>query len=172
MTAACFPAYVEQTLAPTLSPGDIVILDNRAAHKDAAARALIEAAGAKLLFLPSYSPELNPIKNAFSKLKALLRKAAARTVEQLGTPSDTRSTPSHPTNAPTTSPPLGVMQTDRKMLWLVELQTPSLKAKLLPQATPIFHVIDAPPNPTMEENLYLRCSEPKAVNSWPGHSCQ
>lgn len=83
MTAAWFLAYVEQILAPTLSPGDIVILDNLAAHKGAAARAVIEATGAKLLFLPPYSPDLNPIENAFSKLKALLRKAAARTVEQL-----------------------------------------------------------------------------------------
>lgn len=83
MTGGWFLAYVEQILAPTLSPGDIVILDNLAAHKSAAARAVIEAAGAKLLFLPPYSPDLNPIENAFSKLKALLRKAAARTVEQL-----------------------------------------------------------------------------------------
>lgn len=83
MTGGWFLAYVEQILAPTLSPGDIVILDNLAAHKSAAARAVIEAAGAKLLFLPPYSPDLNPIENAFSKLKALLRKAAARSVEQL-----------------------------------------------------------------------------------------
>jgi transposase len=83
MTGAWFLAYVEQVLAPTLRPGDIVILDNLAAHKNAAARRTIEAAGAKLLFLPPYSPDLNPIENAFSKLKALLRKAAARTVQQL-----------------------------------------------------------------------------------------
>ncbi|HQR90744.1 MAG TPA: IS630 family transposase, partial [Caulobacter sp.] len=83
MTGAWFLAYVEQILVPTLAPGDIVILDNLAAHKSAAARAAIEMAGARLLFLPPYSPDLNPIENAFSKLKALLRKAAARTVEQL-----------------------------------------------------------------------------------------
>jgi len=83
MTGGWFLAYVEQILVPTLSPGDIVILDNLAAHKSAAARAAIEIAGARLLFLPPYSPDLNPIENAFSKLKALLRKAAARTVEQL-----------------------------------------------------------------------------------------
>lgn len=83
MTAAWFLAYVEQVLVPTLAPGDIVILDNLAAHKSAAARDAIEATGARMLFLPPYSPDLNPIENAFSKLKALLRKAAARTLEQL-----------------------------------------------------------------------------------------
>lgn len=83
MTGAWFLAYVEQVLVPTLRPGDIVILDNLAAHRNAAARRAIEAAGARLLFLPPYSPDLNPIENAFSKLKALLRKAAARTVQQL-----------------------------------------------------------------------------------------
>jgi transposase len=83
MTAAWFLAYVEQVLVPTLAPGDIVILDNLAAHKSAAARDAIEATGATMLFLPPYSPDLNPIENAFSKLKALLRKAAARTLEQL-----------------------------------------------------------------------------------------
>jgi len=83
MTAAWFLAYVEQVLVPTLAPGDIVILDNLAAQKSAAARDAIEATGARMLFLPPYSPDLNPIENAFSKLKALLRKAAARTLEQL-----------------------------------------------------------------------------------------
>jgi transposase len=83
MTGGWFVAYVEQILVPTLKPGDIVILDNLAAHKSAAARTAIEMAGGRLLFLPPYSPDLNPIENAFSKLKALLRKAAARTVEQL-----------------------------------------------------------------------------------------
>jgi transposase len=83
MTSEWFQAYVEQVLAPTLRPGDVVILDNLAAHKSAAARDAIEAAGARLLFLPPYSPDLNPIENAFSKLKALLRKAATRTVDHL-----------------------------------------------------------------------------------------
>jgi len=68
---------------PTLRPGDIVILDNLAAHKNAAVRLTIEAAGAEIRFLPPYSPDLNPIENAFAKLKALLRKAAARTVDNL-----------------------------------------------------------------------------------------
>ena len=83
MTGAWFLAYVEQVLVPTLTPGDIVILDNLPAHKGSAARRAIEAAGARLLFLPPYSPDFNPIENAFAKLKALLRKAAARTIEEL-----------------------------------------------------------------------------------------
>ena len=84
MTQAWFLAYVLQVLVPTLRPGDIVVLDNNlAAHKGAAVRQAIEAAGATLLFLPPYSPEFNPIENAFAKLKALLRKAAARTLVQL-----------------------------------------------------------------------------------------
>jgi len=83
MDGAWFLAYVKQVLIPTLSPGDVVILDNLPAHKGAAVRAAIEAAGASLLFLPPYSPDFNPIENAFSKFKAYLRKAAARTVDQL-----------------------------------------------------------------------------------------
>ena len=83
MTGEWFLAYVEQVLVPTLSPGDVVIMDNLPAHKGTAVRHAIEASGARLLFLPPYSPDFNPIENAFSKLKALLRKAAARTVDQL-----------------------------------------------------------------------------------------
>jgi transposase len=83
MTSEWFVAYVEQILVPTLRPSDIVILDNLPAHKSAAARQAIEAAGARMLFLPPYSPDFNPIENAFSKLKAILRKAAARTVPDL-----------------------------------------------------------------------------------------
>jgi transposase len=83
MTGDWFRAYVEQILVPTLKPGDIVILDNLPAHKNAAARRAIQRAGAELRLLPPYSPDLNPIENAFSKLKAQLRKAAARTVDQL-----------------------------------------------------------------------------------------
>jgi transposase len=83
MTAAWFLAYVEQSLAPTLSPGDVVIMDNLPAHKGAAVRRAIEATGAELRLLPPYSPDFNPIENAFAKLKALLRKAAARTVSSL-----------------------------------------------------------------------------------------
>lgn len=78
-----FEAYVAQVLVPTLKPGDIVILDNLSSHKRLAAREIIEAVGARLMFLPPYSPDFNPIEKAFSKLKALLRKAAERTVSDL-----------------------------------------------------------------------------------------
>lgn len=76
-----FTAWVEQFLVPTLSPGDIVILDNLGSHKGEPVRRAIRAAGARLLFLPPYSPDLNPIEQVFPKLKTLLRKAAERTVE-------------------------------------------------------------------------------------------
>jgi transposase len=78
-----FQAYVDQVLAPSLSPGDIVIMDNLGSHKGSKVRAAIEAVSARLLYLPPYSPDFNPIENAFSKLKALLRKAAERTVDAL-----------------------------------------------------------------------------------------
>ena len=78
-----FRAYVEQVLIPTLTPGDIVIMDNRPAHKGAPIRLTIEAAGARLLFLAPYSPDFNPIENAFAKLKTALHKTAARTVKGL-----------------------------------------------------------------------------------------
>ena len=78
-----FQAYVDQVLVPELSPGDVVIMDNLSSHKGGQIRQAIEAAGASLLYLPPYSPDFNPIENAFSKLKALLRKAAERTVEGL-----------------------------------------------------------------------------------------
>lgn len=78
-----FQAYVDQVLVPELAPGDIVVMDNLGSHKGPAVRAAIAAAGARLLFLPPYSPDFNPIEMAFSKLKALLRKAAERTVEGL-----------------------------------------------------------------------------------------
>jgi transposase len=83
MTGQAFLAYVEQVLAPILKPGDIVVLDNLPAHKPIAIRDAIEAAGAVMLFLPPYSPDFNPIEMAFSKIKALLKKAAARTVQDL-----------------------------------------------------------------------------------------
>lgn len=83
MTGDRFVAYVEQVLLPELRAGDVVVLDNLSAHKRAEARELIESAGCALIFLPAYSPDLNPIENAYSKLKALLRKAKERTVEGL-----------------------------------------------------------------------------------------
>lgn len=76
-----FRLYVEQVLAPTLGPGDLVIMDNLGSHKGKAIRRAIRSAGAKLLFLPKYSPDLNPIEQVFAKLKHRLRKAAARTFD-------------------------------------------------------------------------------------------
>jgi len=81
INGASFLAYVEQVLVPTLAPGDIVIIDNLGSHKGKAVRKAIRAAGAKLFFLPPYSPDLNPIEQVFAKLKTLLRKAAERTVD-------------------------------------------------------------------------------------------
>ena len=80
-----FLAYVEQVLCPTLGAGDIVILDNLGSHRSDKIRQAIEAHGATLLYLPKYSPDLNPIENAFAKLKAALRRAAARSTEALWT---------------------------------------------------------------------------------------
>jgi len=76
-----FLAYTEQILVPTLGRGDIVIMDNLGSHKGVAVRRAIQSAGARLFFLPPYSPDLNPIEQAFAKLKTLLRKAAERTIE-------------------------------------------------------------------------------------------
>lgn len=85
MNSAIFLAYVRQFLAPTLKPGDIVVMDNLKPHKAAGVREAIEAAGATLRYLPPYSPDLNPIELLFAKLKALLRKAAERSIEALWT---------------------------------------------------------------------------------------
>ena len=100
ISTAGFEAYVARMLAPTLEPRQIVVMDNLQQHLGARTRELIEARGAELWFLPAYSPDLNPIEEAFSKLKALLREAAARTHETLAaaiwsalkaiTPSDAR----------------------------------------------------------------------------------
>ncbi len=78
-----FEAYARQVLAPSLRPGDIVVMDNLSSHKRAGVRQAIEAAGGSVLFLPPYSPDFNPIEPGFAKLKALLRKAGKRTVEEL-----------------------------------------------------------------------------------------
>ncbi|WP_185927947.1 transposase, partial [Pseudorhizobium endolithicum] len=83
MNGPAFLAYAEQVLAPELRPGDVVVMDNLPAHKISGVRDAIEKVGARLLFLPPYSPDFNPIEMAFSKLKALLRKVAARTVDDL-----------------------------------------------------------------------------------------
>ena len=76
-----FLAYVRQFLIPTLKPGDVVVMDNLGSHKGRAVRAALRAVGAKLFFLPPYSPDLNPIEQVFAKLKTLLRKAEERSVE-------------------------------------------------------------------------------------------
>ena len=81
VNSASFGAYIEQFLVPTLNPGDIVVMDNLGSHKAQAVRRLIRAAGAKLFFLPRYSPDLNPIEQVFAKLKTLLRKTDPRTIE-------------------------------------------------------------------------------------------
>lgn len=78
-----FLAYTEQVLAPALSAGDIVIMDNLGSHKSQAVRTAIRNVGARLIFLPPYSPDLNPIEQVFSKLKALVRKARARSIEAM-----------------------------------------------------------------------------------------
>ncbi len=83
MNGEAFVAYIRQVLAPTLRPGDIVVMDNLPAHRRSEVRHDIEAAGAILHYLPPYSPDLNPIENAFAKLKAMLRKTAARTIDEL-----------------------------------------------------------------------------------------
>lgn len=101
MNGETFLAYVEQILAPTLSPGDRVIMDNLPSHKVAAVCEVIEARGAILLHLPAYSPDLNPIEQVFAKLKSLLRATAARSIDALWTSSATRSNGSAQPNAPT-----------------------------------------------------------------------
>ena len=78
---ACFQTYVERVLLPTLKPGDIVVMDNLSSHKAKTVRQLIRSAGARLIFLPKYSPDLNPIEQVFAKLKHLPRRAAARTAD-------------------------------------------------------------------------------------------
>lgn len=80
-----FLAFVREVLAPTLEPGDVVVWDNLGAHRSAAVRAVVEARGARLLFLPPYSPDMNPIERCWSKMKTFLRAAKARTREALET---------------------------------------------------------------------------------------
>ncbi len=82
-TSVVFEAYVERVLAPTLCKGQVVVMDNLSAHKGERVRQLIEERGCQLVYLPSYSPDLNPIEEAFSKIKRLVRKAEARTREAL-----------------------------------------------------------------------------------------
>jgi transposase len=94
MTGPAFRAYVEQFLAPALEPGDVVVLDNLAAHKVEGVRQAIAAAGASILYLPPYSPDLNPIEQLFAKLKALLRRPRPGPKTSFGRPSAASSPPS------------------------------------------------------------------------------
>ena len=111
-----FEIYVERILVPELNPGDVVVMDNLSSHKGPRVRALIEQAGGTLLYLPPYSPDFNPIENAFAKLKALLRTAAQRPSRASGPLSAASSRRSHHANAPTTSLPQAIMQRDRILL--------------------------------------------------------
>jgi len=110
---AAFETYVAKVLVPELRPGDVVVMDNLSSHKGPRVREMIEAAGAELHCLPPYGPDFNPIESAFSKLKALLRRAVERTPLAFGAPSVASSTSSRQPNAPTTSRPQGMMQPDR-----------------------------------------------------------
>jgi transposase len=116
MDSEAFRAYVEQALAPHLRAGDVVIMGNLPAHKVHGVREAIEAAGARLLYLPPYSPDFNPIEMAFAKLKALLRAAAAQPSQISSKRSRKHSNDSPQTNAKTISSPQDTMPSDRKML--------------------------------------------------------
>jgi len=116
MNGDVFRVYIEKVLAPTLSRGDIVVIDNLASHKVAGVREAIEAVGAKLLYLPPYSPDLNPIELAFAKFKTALRKAAERTVDDLWRRIGPSSTTSRLRNARTTSVTTDTLQLNRRML--------------------------------------------------------
>ena len=98
-----FHAYVEQFLVPALKPGDVVILDNLGSHKGKAVRRTIRNVGGRLVFLPKYSPDLNPIEQVFAKFKTLLRKAGARSYKASPTPAAKSSPTTRPPNAPHTS---------------------------------------------------------------------
>ena len=111
-----FLAYVEQVLVPALKPGDIVIIDNLGSHKGKAVRRAIRAAGAKLFFLPPYSPDLNPIEQAFAKLKTLPERPPSAPWKQPGDASALCSPASRHRNAPTTSLTLDTLQRDAIML--------------------------------------------------------
>jgi transposase len=109
-----FQAYVDQVLVPELAPGDIVVMDNLGSHQGAGIRQAIEATGASLLYLPPYSPDLNPIESPNSK-RSCARPPSAQS-RASGTPLGASSSSSPPTNAPTTSPPQDIKQIDRKSL--------------------------------------------------------
>lgn len=107
-----FEAWVAQALVPELQPGDIVVMDNLSSHKGPAVRALIEAAGARLLYLPPYSPDFNPIGNLFAKVKALLREEVARTTDTLWAAIGRTLEIVTPQECKTCSPQQGMIQID------------------------------------------------------------
>ena len=108
-----FVLYIEKILAPTLSAGDVVVLDDLGSHKGKAARAAVRARGAHLIFLPPYSPDLSPIEQLFSKLKHLVRRAQPRDVEATWRAAANSSTSSPPASAPTTSPTQAMVPSER-----------------------------------------------------------
>ena len=116
MNGVAFLAYVEQVLVPTLVPGDQVIMDNLPAHKVSGVKQAIEAAGATRLLLPPYSPDFNPIEQAFAKLKACSERPPLEPSMTYGMPSPRSSNSSHQPNAPTSSLTQDMNQNDRKML--------------------------------------------------------
>ena len=116
MNGPAFLAYVEQVLVPTLRPGQTVVMDNLPAHKVAGVRAAIHATGARLWLLPPYSPDFNPIENAFAKLKASLRRPQPAPSRRSGTLSATHCRNSLRTNAQTCSRLLAMSQSDRILL--------------------------------------------------------
>jgi len=139
MTGAWFEAWVARALAPTLKPGDVVILDNLPAHKSGAARNAIETTGAWLLFLPPYSPDFNPIENAFAKALLSLSKGSRRSCARpprasstiCPAPSVPPSTSSRPQSAPTTLPLPDMMRTERNLPWILRPQ-PDARAIVQP----------------------------------------
>ena len=116
MNGSAFLAYAEQVLAPELRPGDIVVMDNLPSHKISGVREAIERAGARLLFLPPYSPDFNPIEMAFSKLKALLRKPQPERSTTSGPRWPNASPHSRLANAETTSQPPDMTQSKSNLL--------------------------------------------------------
>jgi len=116
MNAVAFLAYIEQVRAPTLDPGDIVVMDNLPAHKGAAVRAAIEASGASLVLLPPYSPDFNPIENAYAKFNHNCAKPPPEASTPWKPQSPRPSKASHRKNAPTTSAPQDTVPYDRNLL--------------------------------------------------------
>ena len=116
INAASFEDWVEQCLVPTLSQGDVVVMDNLSSHKGPRVEQLIEAAGAELRYLPPYSPDMNPIEKAYSKLKAFLRKIAERSVAGLMHALEACAEIFKPAECETTSRPADMIRIDRRPL--------------------------------------------------------